>query len=170
MAASQLWKTDKAPNHLLRLLTFYQSLIVDVIFSLLAGRTVLIQGSDKEKVKELVNVLSLFVPGQRKDRHQIIEWFDGRLTDAEIGSIKLVGVHKDNMDPSIHMEGSCVLDIDAKNGVLNSSPVYVEGQWINQLLDRMMLFSVSQTREGEMLLLIVTSRTNLIWPIYTLYF
>lgn len=111
----------------------------------MTGRTVLIQGSahNEESVKEVVRALSVFVPGQRKDRHQIIDWFDqSRLTDAEIGSIKLVGIDKQNMDPSIHIEGSCVLDIDVKSGSLNSSPVYVEGQWINQLLDRILLFSV----------------------------
>jgi hypothetical protein len=116
-----------------------------VIFSLLTGRTVLIQGSanNKDNVKKIVHALSVFVPGQRRDKHQIIDWFGtSRLTDSEIGSIKLVGIDKENMDASIHIEGSCVLDIDVKKGSLNSSPVYVEGQWINQLLDRIMLFSV----------------------------
>ncbi|CAO3645649.1 unnamed protein product [Mucor hiemalis] len=148
LAATQLWNSDKTPSHLLDVLKKYQSLIVDVIFSLMTGRTVLIQGSEhnKEDVKEVVRALSVFVPGQRKDRHQIIDWFDrSRLTDAEIGSIKLVGIDKQNMDPSIHIEGSCVLDIDVKNGSLNSSPVYVEGQWINQLLDRILLFSSDQS-------------------------
>lgn len=151
----------------------YQSLVVDVIFSLLTGRTVLIQGSNKEKVQQVVGALSVFVPGQSRHRHQIIDWFDstGRLTG--IGGIKLVGIDKEKMDSSIHMEGSCVLDIDIKNGSLQSSPVYVEGQWINQLLDRMMLFSVS-----SFVLIVVTlekinfffnSQMNLILLIYILY-
>jgi hypothetical protein len=94
-------------------------------------------------VQQVVRALSVFVPGQSRHRHQIIEWFETRrLTDTQIKSIKLVGIDKDNMDSSIHVDSSCVLDIDVKNGSLNSSPVYVEGQWINQLLDRMMLFSV----------------------------
>lgn len=148
-APLQLWQCDeekKAPLHLLEVLTKYQSLIVDVVFSLLTGRTVLIQGSaaNKSNVQQVVHALSVFVPGQNRDRHQIIDWFEetSRLTDSHIGSIKLVGIDKENMDSSIHIEGSCVLDIDVKNGSLHSSPVYVEGQWINQLLDRMMLFSV----------------------------
>lgn len=148
-APLQLWKCEeeeKKPLHLLEVLSRYQSLIVDVIFSLLTGRTVLIQGSaaNKSNVQQVVHALSVFVPGQNRDRHQIIDWFEEttRLTDLHIGSIKLVGIDKENMDSSIHIEGSCVLDIDVKNGSLNSSPVYVEGQWINQLLDRMMLFSV----------------------------
>ncbi|KAG2235710.1 hypothetical protein INT48_009125 [Thamnidium elegans] len=147
-APLQLWKPDPAPTHLLQVLRKYQSLIVDVIFSLLTGRTVLIQGSvsNKHNVQQVVHALAVFVPGQSRDRHQIIDWFEtSRFTDSHIGSIKLVGIAKENMDASIHIEGSCVLDIDAKNGSLNSSPVYVEGQWINQLLDRMMLFSSDES-------------------------
>ena len=95
-------------------------------------------------MQQVVQALSVFVPGQSRERNQIIEWFETvKLTDAQIKGIKLVGVDKNCMDPSIHVDSSCVLDIDVKNGSLNSSPVYVEGQWINQLLDRMMLFSVS---------------------------
>lgn len=144
-APFQLWKTETKPMYLLDVLRRYQSLIVDVLFSLLTGRTVLIQGSvsNRHNVQQVVNALSVFVPGQSRDRHQIIDWFESsRFTDSHIGSIKLVGISKENMDPSIHIEGSCVLDIDVKNGSLNSSPVYVEGQWINHLLDRMSLFSV----------------------------
>jgi hypothetical protein len=148
LAPLQIWKSEdgKTCIHLLEVLRRYQSLIVDVIFSLLTGRTVLIQASasNKSKVQEVVQALSVFVPGQNRNKHQIIDWFDtGRLTDTQIASIKLVGIDKENMDPSIHIEGGCVMDIDVKNGSLHSSPVYVEGQWINQLLDRMMLFSVS---------------------------
>lgn len=95
-------------------------------------------------MQQVVQALSVFVPGQSQERNQIIEWFETvRLTDAQIKGIKLIGVDKECMDPSIHVDSSCVLDIDISNGSLNSSPVYVEGQWINQLLDRMMLFSVS---------------------------
>ncbi|KAI9469866.1 MAG: hypothetical protein EXX96DRAFT_623462 [Benjaminiella poitrasii] len=146
-APLQLWRSEEkdAPKtHLLEVLRHYQSLIVDVIFSLLTGRTVLVQGSshNKSHVQEVVQALSFFVPGKSQDKHQIIEWYDSaRLTDIEVKSIKLVGVDKENMDSSIHVDSSCVLDIDVKNGSLNSSPVYVEGQWINQFLDRMMLFS-----------------------------
>lgn len=94
-------------------------------------------------MQKVVRALSVFVPGQDRDKHQIIDWFEeSRLTDIKIKSIKLVGIDKDNMDPSIHIDSSCVLDVDVKNGSLNSSPVYVEGQWINQFLDRIMLFSV----------------------------
>lgn len=97
-------------------------------------------------MQQVVQALSVFVPGQSRERNQIIEWFEtAKLTDAQIKGIKLVGVDKNCMDPSIHVDSSCVLDIDVKNGSLNSSPVYVEGQWINQLLDRMMLFSVSRS-------------------------
>lgn len=46
-APIQLWQPSKI--HLLEVLRRYQSLIVDVIFSLLIGRTVLIQGSAKNK-------------------------------------------------------------------------------------------------------------------------
>ncbi|KAI9269641.1 hypothetical protein EDC94DRAFT_599500 [Helicostylum pulchrum] len=147
-APLQLWKPEPAPTHLLQVLRKYQTLIVDVIFSLLTGRTVLIQGSvsNKQHVQQVVQALAVFVPGQSRDRHQIIDWFEtSRFTDSHISSIKLVGIAKENMDASIHIEGSCVLDIDAKNGSLNSSPVYVEGQWINQLLDRMMLFSSDES-------------------------
>lgn len=147
-APLQLWQPEPAPTHLLQVLRKYQSLIVDVIFSLLTGRTVLIQGSvsNKHNVQQVVHALAVFVPGQNRDRHQIIDWFEtSRFTDSHISSIKLVGIAKENMDASIHIEGSCVLDIDVKNGSLNSSPVYVEGQWINQLLDRMMLFSVNSS-------------------------
>ncbi|KAI8075354.1 uncharacterized protein B0P05DRAFT_547175 [Gilbertella persicaria] len=142
----QLWKSSS--TNLLKVLAQYQSLIVDVIFSLLIGRTVLIQGStqNKGKVQQVVRALSVFVPGQHKERHQIIDWFDSaRLTQSHIASMKLVGINKDNLDPSIHVDSSCVLDIDIKNGSLNSSPVYVEGQWINQLLDRMMLFTSDES-------------------------
>ncbi|KAI8351210.1 hypothetical protein EDC96DRAFT_518900 [Choanephora cucurbitarum] len=145
----QLWKSsDSSKTHLLQTLGQYQSLIVDVIFSLLIGRTVLIQGSahNKKQVQQVVRALSVFVPGQHKERHQIIDWFDSaRLTQAQIGSIKLVGVNKENMDSSIHVDSSCVLDIDSKKGSLCSSPVYVEGQWINQLLDRMTLFTSDES-------------------------
>lgn len=92
----------------------------------------------------------MFVPGQSRHRHQIIEWFGARrLTDTQIKSIKLVGIDKVNTDSSIHIDSSCVLDIDVENGSLNSSPVYIEGQWINQLLDRMMLFSVKKKKKKK---------------------
>lgn len=51
-APSQLWKSEKCnttKTHLLEVLRRYQSLVVDVIFSLLIGRTVIIQGSEKNK-------------------------------------------------------------------------------------------------------------------------
>ncbi|KAI7907216.1 uncharacterized protein BX663DRAFT_495216 [Cokeromyces recurvatus] len=146
-APLQLWKSEEkdAPkSHLLEVLRLYQSLIVDVIFSLLTGRTVLVQGSlqNKSRVQEVVQALSIFVPGKSQDHHQIIEWFDStKLTDIQTKSIKLVGINKENVDSSVHIDSSCVLDIDVKNGSLNSSPVYLEGQWINQFLDRIMLFS-----------------------------
>ncbi|KAI7892846.1 uncharacterized protein EV154DRAFT_503742 [Mucor mucedo] len=148
-APSQLWPTPRyPPRHLLEILRQYQSLIVDVLFSLLTGRTVLIRGCDANKshVQQVVHALSVFVPGQNRERHQIIPWFDqSRLTDSQIASIKLVGIDKENMDASIHIEGSCVLDVDVKHGSLHSSPVYVEGQWINQLLDRLMLFTSDES-------------------------
>jgi hypothetical protein len=95
-------------------------------------------------IQQVVRVLSIFVPGQNQDQHQIIEWFEEkeRLTDAEIGSIKLVGLAREIIDSSIHkLDSSCVFDIDSNHGHLESSPVYIEGQWINQLLDRIMLFT-----------------------------
>ncbi|KAI8376919.1 hypothetical protein BD560DRAFT_422213 [Blakeslea trispora] len=145
----QLWKSSGSSNtSLLQTLVQYRSLIVDVIFSLLIGRTVFIQGMahNKKKVQQVVRALSVFVPGQHKERHQIIDWFDStRLTQSHMSSIKLVGVNKDNMDSSIHLDSSCVLDIDSKKGSLHSSPVYVEGQWINQLLDRMTLFTSDES-------------------------
>ncbi|CAO0789538.1 unnamed protein product [Mucor circinelloides] len=150
-APTELWRSENCnatKTHLLQVLGRYHSLIVDVIFSLLIGRTVIIQGSEKNKswVQQVVQALSVFVPGQSRERNQIIEWFEtAKLTDAQIKGIKLVGVDKNCMDPSIHVDSSCVLDIDIKNGSLNSSPVYVEGQWINQLLDRMMLFSSDES-------------------------
>ncbi|GAN02655.1 hypothetical protein MAM1_0026c02100 [Mucor ambiguus] len=148
-APSQIWRSEsRDATHLLQTLRRYHSLVVDVIFSLLIGRTVIIQGSEKNKslVQQVVQALSVFVPGQSRERNQIIEWFEtAKLTDAQIKGIKLVGVDKNCMDPSIHVDSSCVLDIDVKNGSLNSSPVYVEGQWINQLLDRMMLFSSDES-------------------------
>ncbi|KAL9557180.1 hypothetical protein MBANPS3_001522 [Mucor bainieri] len=148
---SQIWRSesrDATKTQLLHVLRQYHSLIVDVIFSLLIGRTVIIQGSEKNKswVQQVVQALAVFVPGQSRERNQIIEWFEtAKLTDAQIKGIKLVGVDKNCMDPSIHVDSSCVLDIDVKSGSLNSSPVYVEGQWINQLLDRMMLFSSDES-------------------------
>ncbi|KAK4520199.1 uncharacterized protein ATC70_008330 [Mucor velutinosus] len=150
-APTQVWRSESrgaTKTHLLQVLRRYQSLVVDVIFSLLIGRTVIIQGSEKNKslVQQVVQALSVFVPGQSRERNQVIEWFEtAKLTDAQIKGIKLVGVDKNCMDPSIHVDSSCVLDIDVKNGSLNSSPVYVEGQWINQLLDRMMLFSSDES-------------------------
>lgn len=45
---SQLWQCNEK-TFLLEVLRRYQSLIVDVIFSLLTGRTVLIQGSADNK-------------------------------------------------------------------------------------------------------------------------
>ncbi|CEP17642.1 hypothetical protein [Parasitella parasitica] len=150
-APTQLWKSEDyhaTKTHLLQILRRYHSLIVDVIFSLLIGRTVIIQGSEKNKslVQQVVQALSVFVPGQSQERNQIIEWYETtKLTDAQIKGIKLVGVDKNYMDPSIHIDSSCVLDIDMENGSLHSSPVYVEGQWINQLLDRMTLFSSDES-------------------------
>ncbi|KAG1226017.1 hypothetical protein G6F35_003104 [Rhizopus arrhizus] len=136
--ASKLWKSEEIG--LLGVLGRYRSLIVDVIFSLMTGRAVLVQGSLKNKdlIKQVVKALSVFVPGQSITRHQVIEWFEkGKLRDIQ--NIKLVGIDKGQLDSSIHIDSSCVLDVDT--GSLNSSPVYVEGQWINQFLDRMSLFS-----------------------------
>ncbi|CAO3672448.1 unnamed protein product [Rhizopus stolonifer] len=124
--------------HLLSVLQRYRSLMVDVLFSLLTGRTVVVQGSVKNKahIEQVVRALSVFVPGQSQERHQVIEWFaKEKLTDVEC--IKLVGIEQSKMDASIH--SSCILDIEQNS--LCSSPVYVEGQWIHQCLDRISLFS-----------------------------
>lgn len=51
-APTQVWRSesrDATKTYLLQVLRRYQSLVVDVIFSLLIGRTVIIQGSEKNK-------------------------------------------------------------------------------------------------------------------------
>ncbi|KAI8986592.1 hypothetical protein BDB01DRAFT_786173 [Pilobolus umbonatus] len=153
LAPFQLWESESlhrrgSPVHLLEILRRYHTLIVDVIFSIMTGRTVLVQGSENNKslIMDVVRALAVFVPGHNKEHHCIIEWFEeDKLTDYHIRSIKLVGIDKNKINTSIHIGSSCVLDIDTKHGSLNSSPVYVEGQWVNQLIDRLMLFSSDES-------------------------
>ncbi|KAI9262754.1 hypothetical protein BY458DRAFT_540765 [Sporodiniella umbellata] len=123
---------------LLGVLNRYRPLMTDVLFSLLTGRTVVVQGHLKNKnlIQGIVRAFSVFVPGQSQERHQVIEWFEKeKLTDIE--GIKLVGIGETKMDTSIH--SSCILDIE--QNTLRSSPVYVEGQWIHQCLDQTPYFS-----------------------------
>ncbi|ORE14923.1 hypothetical protein BCV71DRAFT_228995 [Rhizopus microsporus] len=142
--ASQLWNQTQDDIKLLKTLYRYKPIIVDVIFSLMTGRIVIVQGSlkSKEHVQEVVRALSVFVPGQSRKRHQIIGWLEEEAL-THVDSIKLVGMDKHKVSSSmVHIESSsCVFDVDAKNGSLHSSPVYVEGYWIHQFLDRMTLFS-----------------------------
>ncbi|RCH93984.1 hypothetical protein CU097_005718 [Rhizopus azygosporus] len=142
--ASQLWNQTQDDIKLLKTLYRYKPIIVDVIFSLMTGRIVIVQGSlkSKEHVQEVVQALSVFVPGQSRKRHQIIGWLEEEAL-THVDSIKLVGMDKYKVSSSmVHIESSsCVFDVDAKNGSLHSSPVYVEGYWIHQFLDRMTLFS-----------------------------
>ncbi|KAI8969258.1 hypothetical protein BDF20DRAFT_894050 [Mycotypha africana] len=146
-SAVELWKSraeNRRQGKLLNILRRFQSIIVDVIFALMTGRTVVIEGSQQNKglVEETVRVLSLFVPGQMNQQHEIVEWFDKEiLSNIEIDDVKLIGVEKQKVDSSIYINSSCVLDIDAVNGSLNSGPIYVEGQWINQFIDRVNLFT-----------------------------
>lgn len=94
----------------------------------------------------MIHALSTFVPGISRQQHQIIDWFtDGKLTDETLTSIKLVGTMKCHVDPSIYRLDISCLEMDSKTGSSNlvTSPLYLDGQWIYNLLSKVPLYSVS---------------------------
>ncbi|KAI8393519.1 uncharacterized protein BYT42DRAFT_551331 [Radiomyces spectabilis] len=147
---SQLWPLDNtfATNHtILRTLKKYQHCMHHIIFSLMTGRPVLIIGDDEYKshIQQVVEALAIFVPGNSRTQHCIVDWFkDGLVTDTELGPMKLMGTAKRNVDPSIYrLEISC-LEINLRHhneGNLITSPLYLEGQWIHDILDAMTYFT-----------------------------
>ncbi|KAG1467463.1 hypothetical protein G6F56_004404 [Rhizopus delemar] len=114
--------------HLLSVLQQYRSLMVDVLFSLLTGRTVVVQGSAKNKahIEQVVRALSVFVPGQNQERHQVIEWFaKEKLTDIEC--IKLVGIEQNSTSKGYASDTS-------ETGSTTSNTSTLSRKWSQRLL------------------------------------
>ncbi|KAI7850299.1 hypothetical protein BDC45DRAFT_518504 [Circinella umbellata] len=127
-----------------------------LIFALLTGRPVVVMSdeSSKQRVKNTIRSLSIFIPSQPKIKQQennelIHEWFQENhkdksllLTDVELDSIKLVGIAKDKMDTSIYKLDMSCLDIsNEQHPNLITSPLYLDGYWINQIMDRLKYFT-----------------------------
>lgn len=94
-------------------------------------------------VQKAVQALSVFVPGSAKTQRAVIPWYDGQLTDIELGSFKLVGAA--SVDASIYKLDISCLDLDAKQPNLITSPLYLEGQWVTRIVESIIFFSVSQS-------------------------
>ncbi|KAF7724142.1 Guanine nucleotide exchange protein smcr8 [Apophysomyces ossiformis] len=134
---------------LLDVLKSLRHLLCHIIFSLMTGRPVIVVGKtqSKSRVEEIVETLSLFLPGHSRHRHSIARWFtDCKLTEDQLSSIKLVGTTVDNVDMSVHRLEISYLDVDANDskGDLVTSPLYLDGIWINQIVDHLRFFSVSE--------------------------
>ncbi|KAI8144593.1 hypothetical protein BJV82DRAFT_72389 [Fennellomyces sp. T-0311] len=115
-----------------------------LIFALLTGRPVVVLSACQQRVHNTVQALSVFVPSQPKtQQHQVLHWFqNGTLTDVELDSIKLVGAPKANIDASIYkLDISCLDITDESHPNLITSPLYLDGYWVNQITDRIKFFS-----------------------------
>ncbi|KAI9013389.1 hypothetical protein CLU79DRAFT_769125 [Phycomyces nitens] len=151
LETARLWEGGKGglgEQRLLEVCRTFGHAIHHVLFSLMTGRPVVIIGhyESKSKVKEVVEALGVFVPGHSRQHHQIESWFVGtRLTDDNLGSMKLVGTDRDNLDANVYRLDISCLDIDAvsqhQQGNLVTSPLYLDGQWINQLLEQLPFYS-----------------------------
>ncbi|KAI9268135.1 hypothetical protein BDA99DRAFT_504939 [Phascolomyces articulosus] len=124
-----------------------------LIFALLTGRPVVVMSdeSNKQRVQNTIQSLSVFIPSQpkiqSKDQQETLlhEWFEKKetlLTDVELDSIKLVGAAKNNIDASIYKLDISCLDIsNERHPNLITSPLYLDGYWINQMMDRLKYFT-----------------------------
>ncbi|KAI9496965.1 hypothetical protein BDB00DRAFT_47704 [Zychaea mexicana] len=135
-----------------------------LIFALLTGRPVVVMSDvcSKQRVQNTVRALSAFVPSQPKkptsststttqqqqqQQQQpdmlLCHWFEkDKLTDTELDSIKLVGAAKASIDASIYKLDISCLDIsDERHPNLVTSPLYLDGYWINQIVDRLQYFT-----------------------------
>ncbi|KAG0172310.1 Guanine nucleotide exchange protein smcr8 [Apophysomyces sp. BC1015] len=146
-----LWKADdeNEDRNWLEILNSLRHVLCHIIFSLMTGRPVIVVGKteSKSRVQAIVETLSLFLPGHSRHHHCISSWFTGsRLTEEKLTSIKLVGTDKDNVDISVHKLEISYLDIDAhdQKGDLVTSPLYLEGVWINQIVNHLTMFSSKQ--------------------------
>lgn len=92
-------------------------------------------------VQKAVQALSVFVPGAAKTQRAVVPWYDGQLTDIELGSFKLVGAA--SVDASIYKLDISCLDLDSKQPNLITSPLYLEGQWVTRIVESIIFFSVS---------------------------
>ncbi|KAI8093546.1 uncharacterized protein BX664DRAFT_248310, partial [Halteromyces radiatus] len=151
-ATAQLWESKQKRNYgnLLHILEKHQQYIHHVIYSLLTGRPVVIMGNAqaKSRIQQIVDALSIFVPGLSKSHHQILSWFTGeKLDDESLASIKLVGTTKDKIDPSIYRLDISCLEVDHQNGngSLVTSPLYLDGQWVYEMLSKMSYYTSDES-------------------------
>ncbi|RCH91033.1 hypothetical protein CU098_003833, partial [Rhizopus stolonifer] len=87
-----------------------------------------VQGSAKNKahIEQVVRALSVFVPGQNQERHQVIEWFaKEKLTDIEC--IKLVGIEQNSTSKGYASDTS-------ETGSTTSNTSTLSRKWSQRLL------------------------------------
>ncbi|XP_036370221.1 guanine nucleotide exchange protein SMCR8 isoform X2 [Octopus sinensis] len=115
--------------------------INNVVASLLSGRTVAVVGScnSEEKVKDIVEALSLFVPGNFINHKKVvIPWLKRQLQLKDLTSFRLVGLskRKNNTIPRSIMNYVSILDLEKR---VVCAPIY-EGKIVNSLLRQLQLF------------------------------
>ncbi|KAI9319769.1 hypothetical protein BX666DRAFT_1916064 [Dichotomocladium elegans] len=135
---SPMWIQDGHDQ--LETLKHIRDVLPHIFFALLTGRPVVVFGK-KDAVQKTVEALSVFVPRSRERQQDVLYWHDDILTDTELASYKLVGTA--NLDPSIFkLDISCLELADRPN--LITSPLYLDGLWINQIMDRLPFFSANR--------------------------
>ncbi|KAJ8661640.1 hypothetical protein O0I10_002447 [Lichtheimia ornata] len=136
--SSPLWQHHQEGHTHIDTLKHLRDILPHAIFTLLTGRPVVILGKE-DMVQKAVQALSVFVPGAAKTQRAVVPWYDGQLTDIELGSFKLVGAA--SVDASIYKLDISCLDLDSKQPNLITSPLYLEGQWVTRIVESIIFFS-----------------------------
>eukprot|EP01129_Flabellula_baltica_P011748 TRINITY_DN5195_c0_g1_i2.p1 TRINITY_DN5195_c0_g1~~TRINITY_DN5195_c0_g1_i2.p1 ORF type:complete len:519 (+),score=85.53 TRINITY_DN5195_c0_g1_i2:178-1734(+) len=98
-----------------------------VVYSILTGRALIIQGSEVEKVMALVRTLSIFICGNKS----VLEWTD-TLSITLLRYHKIIGVSSDVSIPSIVANYSSLLNIDDHTLI---APRYRNGITLHQIFN-----------------------------------
>ncbi|GAB1607391.1 guanine nucleotide exchange protein SMCR8-like isoform X2 [Argonauta hians] len=127
-------------KNLMKFLSEYEN-INNIVASLLSGRTVAVVGSynSEEKVKDIVEALSLFVPGNFVNHKKVvIPWLKRQLQLKDLTTFRLVGLSKRKNAPIPRSIMNYVSILDLEKRVV-CAPVY-EGKIVNSLLRQLQLF------------------------------
>eukprot|EP00039_Didymoeca_costata_P007557 m.101197 g.101197 ORF g.101197 m.101197 type:complete len:783 (-) comp13735_c0_seq1:1363-3711(-) len=110
------------------------SFIVQLVYALMRGRTVVIhaQPANEMKVRDLVTVLRLFVPGH-SNREQVIAWRQSwPLRIPDLGHIKLIGLSKSIRHGIPKALRNCISILDFEKEII-LTPMY-NGVFLERLL------------------------------------
>lgn len=89
-------------------------------------------------VQDIIRTLSVFVPCHVQKLAKIKAWSDAKLTDKELADVRLVGASKDNVDSSIFKLDMACMDVTVeRKASLITSPLYLDGRWIHEIIKYM---------------------------------